>query len=95
MPNTKTAKKNFRKTQKKTIVNTTRESQIKTQKKKILKYLDDELKLNTPINDTFLQKIASLIGKLHSKSRKHPKEKLKASKFESKVISKIKEKKKI
>ncbi len=91
MPNTTTAKKNLRKSQKRRVINLNNNSAIRTYKKKVLSTIAELV--NTGVGfDAIMQALRGYLGKIHSKSRKNSFEKISAANFESKIVSIIRKK---
>lgn len=91
MPNTTTAKKNLRKSQKRKVVNSAEKSQIKTYKKTIIAKISEFCTTGADFNN-IMEKISKYLGKIHSKSRKNQFTKISAANFESKIVSLIRKK---
>ena len=91
MPNTNTAKKNLRKNIRRRSINKPVFSALRTFKKKAFETAETLCKQGGSSDDV-IKAISSLIGKIHSKSRKNSFEKLKASRFESRLVARIKKK---
>jgi len=89
MPNTTTAKKNLRKTIRRNVINKSNKTIVKNIKKKIIETVLNISKAGVNSNDVIFA-IKNFIGIMHSKVRKNSFDKLRASRFERRIVARIK-----